>query len=64
MTVAKRKKVNAMKSEDFIYEFEMKSNCVKATGTTLSGEIFAYLLIKRAGLTNMERMLVLSRVNL
>ena len=50
--------------EDFIAEYEMKSNRVKATGTSLSGEILAYMLMKRAGLSNLERMLVLSRVDM
>ena len=58
------KKKESQSLEDFISEFEMKSNRVKATGTNLSGEILAYMLMKRAGLTNLERMLVLSRVDI
>ena len=50
--------------EDFIAEYEIKSNRVNATGTCLSGEILAYMLIKRAGLSNLERMLVFSRVDM
>lgn len=50
--------------EDFIADYELKSNRVKATGTNLSSEILAYMLMKRAGLTNLERMLVMSRVDL
>ena len=57
-------KKNNQTLEDFISEFEMKSNRVKATGTSLSGEILAYMLMKRAGLSNLERMLVLSRVDI
>ena len=50
--------------EEFISEFEAKSSRVKATGTTLPGEILAYMLMKRSGLSNIERMLVLSRVDI
>lgn len=58
------KKKDSQTLEDFISEFEMKSNRVIATGTKLSGEILAYMLMKRAGLSNLERMLVLSRVDI
>lgn len=50
--------------EDFISDFEAKSSRVRATGATLPSEILAYMLMKRSGLTNVERMLVLSRVDI
>ena len=40
--------------EDFIAEYEIKSNRFKATGTCLSGEILAYMLMKRAGLSKLR----------
>lgn len=58
------KRESTQSLEDFIADFELKSNRVKATGTVISEEILAYMLMKRAGLTNLERMLVMSRVNL
>lgn len=58
------KKSEAQSLEDFIAEFESKSNRVKSAGTTLPEEILAYMLMKRAGLSNLERMLVLSRVDM
>ena len=50
--------------EEFISDFEMKSNRVKSSGTKLSCEVLAFMLMKRAGLSNLERMLVLSRVDM
>ena len=50
--------------DDFMADFEHKSNRVKAAGVTLPGEVLAYMLMKRAGLSNLERMLVLSRVDM
>ena len=58
------KKEATQSLEDFVADFELKSNRVKATGTTISDEILAYMLMKRAGLTNLERMLVMSRVDM
>ena len=58
------KKDGSQSLEEFIIEFETKSKRVQATGTVLSGEILAYMLMKRAGLSNLERMLVLSRVEM
>ena len=49
---------------EFISDFEMKSNRVKSSGTKLSCEVLAFMLMKRAGLSNLERMLVLSRVDM
>ena len=50
--------------EDFISEFESRYNRIKVKGSTLPEEILAYMLMKRAGLTHIEKMLVLSRVNI
>ena len=50
--------------EDFISEFEARLNRVKVTGVTIPGEILAYMLMKRSELSNLERMLVLSRVDI
>ena len=50
--------------EDFVSDFELKWNRVKSTGTQLSEEVLTYMLMKRAGLSNLERMLVLSRVDM
>ena len=58
------KKSEKQSLEEFISEFEMKSNRVKATGTTLPQEVLAYMLMKRAGINNIERMLILSKVNI
>ena len=58
------KKEDNQTLEDFINEFEARLNRVKATGVTIPGEILAYVLMKRAGLSNLERMLALSRVDI
>ena len=49
--------------DEFISEFELKSKRVEATGTKLPEEIKAHMLMKRAGLSNLEKMLVFSRVD-
>ena len=50
--------------EEFISDFESKYNRVKQTGTTLPEEILAYMLMKQAGLGHLEKMLILSRVDI
>ena len=49
--------------DEFISEFELKCKRVEATGTKLPEEIKAHMLMKRAGLSNLEKMLVFSRVD-
>lgn len=50
--------------DDFIADFEAKYNRIKGSGTTLPQEILAYMLMKRAGLSHIEKMLILSRINI
>ena len=50
--------------DEFITDFEAKYNRVKMSGTQLPEEILAYMLMKRAGLSYLEKMLILSRVNI
>ena len=45
-------------------DFETKYNRVKATGTVMPEEILAYMLMKRAGLLHIEKMLILSRIDI
>ena len=58
------RKSESQSLEDFISEFESTYNRIKAKGSTLPEEILAYMLMKRAGLTHIEKMLVLSRVDI
>ena len=58
------RKSESQSLDEFISEFELKSNKVQGTGTKLPSEILSYMLMKRAGLNNLERMLVLSRVDM
>ena len=58
------KKSDSQTLEDFISDFEAKYNRIKSTGTTLPEEILAYMLMKRAGLTHIDRMLILSRIDI
>ena len=58
-----RKKENQT-LEDFLSDFEMKYNRVKSSGTNLPEEVLAFMLMKRAGLTQLEKMLILSRIDL
>ena len=54
------RKSDSQTLEDFISDFETKYNRIKATGTKLPEEILAYMLMKRAGLSHIDRMLILS----
>ena len=58
------KKTDSQSLEDFINDFEVKYNRIKATGTKLPEEILAYMLMKRAGLKHIEKMLILSRIDI
>ena len=50
--------------EEFISDFETKYNRIKSSGTKLPEEILAFMLLKRSGITQVEKTLVLSRLNL
>ena len=58
------KKEDSQSLEDFITDFETRYNRIKVSGTQLPGEILAYMLMKRAGLTHIEKMLILSRIDI
>ena len=50
--------------EDFISEFETKYNRIKASGTVIPEEVLAFMLMKRAELSQVEKMLILSRIDI
>lgn len=50
--------------EEFISDFETKYNRIKASGTIMPQEILAFMLMKRAGLSQVEKMLVLARIDM
>jgi len=58
------KKQDSQSLDEFISEFESKYNRIKLTGTKLPEEILAYMLMRRANLTHIEKMLILSRVDI
>lgn len=58
------KKTDSQSLEEFISDFETKHNRIKATGTKMPEEILAYMLMKRAGLSHIEKMLILSRIDI
>lgn len=58
------KKSDDQALEDFIADFEAKYNRIKTAGTNLPEEVLAYMLLKRAGLTHIEKMLIISRIDM
>ena len=58
------RKTESQTLEEFISDFETKYNRIKSTGTQMPEEILAYMLMKRAGLTHIEKMLILSRIDI
>ena len=58
------KKGASQSIEEFINDFEAKYNRIKQTGSTIPAEILAYMMMKRAGLSQVEKMLVISRVDM
>ena len=50
--------------DEFIIDFETKYNRIKISGTVLPEEILAFMLLKRSGISQVEKTLVLSRVDL
>ena len=57
-------KASTQALDEFITDFESKYNRVKVTGTKLPEEILAYMLMKRAGLSHLEKTLILARVDI
>ena len=58
------KKQDNQTVEDFISDFESKYNRIKASGSKLPEEILAYMIMKRGGLTHMEKMLIIARIDM
>jgi hypothetical protein len=50
--------------EEFLNEFETKRKRVETTGSKFPPEILGYMLMKRAGLSRLERALILSKVSI
>ena len=58
------RKTESQTLDEFISDFEMKYNRIKSTGTKLPEEILAFMLLKRSGISQVEKTLVLSRLDL
>lgn len=58
------RKTDSQTLEEFISDFEMKYNRIKSSGTKLPEEILAFMLLKRSGVSQVEKTLVLSRLDL
>ena len=50
--------------DEFSNDFEAKYNRIKQSGSKIPEEILAYMMMKRAGLTHVEKMLVISRIDM
>ena len=50
--------------DDFIAEYEMKSRKVLAAGVVLPNEILGYMLMERSNLSDLERALVISKLDM